>query len=262
VVTAELGSFRAAARKLGVTPSAVSKAIGRLAGCQQAVVSVRDAREKLAHTQRVPRGRLRVSLPLMLGRSLLPRISSLLERYPDLVLDAVLTDRFVDFAQESVDAAVRIGMLQESQASMRRLRSVCWVTVASPRYLARRGVPKQPADLTRHDCLAFTTPTGVQQNWEFRVPAPELVLETFRPGCRLVADHGEALVLTAIAGAGVFQAHDYTVETALETGQLTEVLAPFAAPGPPISLLYAPGRRSSAKVRAFADIIVELLGAK
>src|SRR6478735_1878530 len=285
VTAAEAQSFRVAARKLGLTPSAVSKAITRLEarlglrllnrtsrsvslteegeaflrGCREAVVSVRSAEERVLQAHRAPRGRLTISLPLLLGKLVvLPALKQFCERYPALAVHASLTDRVLSLADENVDAVLRVGKVSNSRLSARKLRDVRWVTVAAPMYLAQRGVPRTPEELTSHHCLKFVLPNGTVQEWEFGERGNERrALPT--PGS-LFCDHGEGLIEAACAGLGVFQAHDYAVARPLAAGQLLEVLSDFSVAGPPIWLLMAPGRRSSPKVRAFVEFIVDTVG--
>ena len=287
VTTAEALSFGAAARKLGLTPSAVSKAITRLEtklgvrllnrtsrsvsltdeghtflrASQEAVANLRTAGAQLSLGAREPRGTLLVSLPLMLGKLvILPALQRLNERYPALVVQATLTDRFVSLAEENLDAVVRIGTLPNSRLAVHKLRRARWVTVASPVYLARRGVPRTPLDLSAHNCLKFLLPNGLTREWEFSAKGGPTPSQTVVTRGTLIADHGEGLVEAALAGLGIFQAHDYVVSEALARGRLVEILADYKSPGPPISLLLSPGKRSSPKVRAFAHLVQELLG--
>lgn len=285
VTAAEVRSFREAARKLGLTPSAVSKAITRLEarlgsrllnrtsrsvsltdegeaflrGCQEAVVSVRAAEERVLQSHRAPRGRLTISLPLLLGKLVvLPALPQFCERYPALSLHVRLTDRPLNLAEENVDAVVRVGRLSNSRLTARKLRDVNWLTVAAPAYLAQRGTPRTPQELSAHNCLKFVLPNGTPKEWEFsKSGAVFSAIET--PGS-LFCDHGEGLIEAACAGLGVFQAHDYSVAKHLAAARLIQVLPDFVAPGPPISLLVAQGKRTSSKVRAFADFIIESLG--
>src|SRR6478609_6766506 len=225
VTAAEAQSFRVAARKLGLTPSAVSKAITRLEarlglrllnrtsrsvslteegeaflrGCQEAVMSVRTAEERVLQAHRAPRGRLTISLPLLLGKLVvLPALKQFCERYPALSLHVSLTDRVLNLADENVDAVVRVGTLPDSRLSARKLRDVRWVTVAAPAYLEQRGIPRTPAELALHNCLKFVLPNGTVQEWEFG--AGSAAVPT--PGS-LFCDHGEGLIEAACAGLGV-----------------------------------------------------------
>ena len=284
VATAEARSFRAAASQLGVTPSAVSKAIAKLEAelgvrllhrtsrtvsatpegetflrrCRDAVDQLMAARELASQAQRAPRGLLRVSLPPALGRAIvLPALPQLLARHPQLTVEAVLTDRFVRLAEETVDVALRIGKIADASAVARKVRNVRWSTVASPAYLARAGAPRSPDDLEGHNCLAFVLSSGRAQPWAFVMGSEEV---SFAPRGNLAADDGQALVGAAVAGLGVLQAHDFMVAEHVARGELVEVLAPHRAPGPPISVLSAPGRASAPKVRAFTQFVVEVVG--
>ncbi|HEV8551590.1 MAG TPA: LysR substrate-binding domain-containing protein, partial [Polyangiaceae bacterium] len=284
VLTAESASFRHAARELGVTTSSVSKAISKLerelgtrllhrtsrkvslttdgatflSGCRAAMQHARSAREAVGLAQRYPRGLLRVSLPLPLGRAvLMPKLAEFLQKHPALRVHVLLTDRFVRFEEENVDVAVRIGKLDDSTAVAKRVRWLGWVTAASPDYLARQGTPRTPSELGGHNCLRYELPNGRLQDWMFSVDESPRSLSVTGT---LTADHGEALLGPALAGVGLIQAHDYMVASELAAGRLVEVLAPYATRGPAVSVLSAPGRSSSPKVRAFAAFVAEALG--
>jgi LysR family transcriptional regulator, regulator for bpeEF and oprC len=284
VTAAEAKSFRVAARKLGLTPSAVSKAVTRLEarlglrllnrssrsvsltedgdaflrGCQQAVASMRSAEEQVLSAQRAPRGRLTVSLPLMLGRTVvLPALKDFCERYPALSVHATLTDRMVNLADENVDASVRVGLIADSRLLVRKLRDIRWVTVAAPAYLARRGLPRTPAELAAHNCLKFVLPNGTVREWEFAPAAG--VGSVSPPHGSLLCDNGDGLIAAAESGLGIFQAHDYSVSDALAAGRLVEILEDFEAPGPPVALVLPPGKRTSPKIRAFVEFMLEVL---
>lgn len=285
VTAAEARSFRAAARKLGLTPSAVSKAVTRLEarlglrllnrtsravslteegtaflrGCQEAVASMRSAEEHVLSAQRAPRGRLTVSLPLMLGRMVvLPALKGFCERYPALSVHATLTDRMVNLADENVDAVVRVGVMRDSRLLVRKLRDIRWLTVAAPAYLSRHGQPRSPAELVAHNCLQFLLPNGTLREWEFtdeggRAHAPP-------PRGSLICNNGDGLIAACESGLGIFQAHDYSVREALDAGRLVEILEAFEAPGPPIALVVAPGKRASPKIRAWMEFVLDLVG--
>jgi LysR family transcriptional regulator for bpeEF and oprC len=285
VVTAESQSFRRAAQRLGLTPSGVSKAITRLEAelgarlmnrtsrsitlteegqlflraCRQAMEQVTVARERLHEQQSSPRGTLVVSLPLILGRRvILPALRGLLARHPLLSIRVNLTDRFVQLADENVDVAVRIGAKSDSRLTRRKLSRVRWQTVAAPSYLARHGVPAHPKDLGGHECLRFVLPDGRLEPWHFRGVDDD---HGAAWNGSLCSDNGDALIDAAVAGQGVFQAHDYAVADAIHRGELVALLPEFAALGPEVDLLLAPGKRSSPKVRAFVELVTQLLGA-
>jgi LysR family transcriptional regulator, regulator for bpeEF and oprC len=283
VTTAEALSFRDAAQQLGVTSSAVSKAVSKLeadvgvrllhrtsrcvslttdgeiflARCRDALDRARSARELLMDTRRVPRGLLRVSMPLPFGRLVVPALPAFLERYPTLSVQIVLTDRFVRLTEEKVDVVVRVGEVEESRAVARPLRNVRWTAVASPAYLARRGIPETPEQLAGHNCLKFVRPKGLTQPWVFLdaagTPRPIAVEGS------VCADNGDALVGAAVAGVGIVLAHDFMVKREIATGELVEVLRARTAPGPAITALSAPGRNTAPKVRAFTELVRGLL---
>ncbi|HYI01298.1 LysR family transcriptional regulator, partial [Hyalangium sp.] len=143
--TAEERSFRKAAAHLGVTTAAVSKAVAKL--------------EAELGITLVAEGELKVSMPLILGRAVVPELGRLAARHPRLSFNLSLTDRFSRMAEEGVDVAVRIGELEDSSLVSRTLRVPQWVTVASPAYLGRHGTPRHYKELERHACLKFVTPS-------------------------------------------------------------------------------------------------------
>lgn len=283
VHTAESNSFRAAARELGVTPSAVSKAIAKLEGdlgvrllrrtsrsvtltaegdaflgrCRDGVDQVRAAREAAMNAQHAPRGLLRVSLPLPLARLVvMPALPRLLGRHPALSVQAIVTDRHVDLVKERIDVAVRMGAPATSSLVARKLAHTRWSTVASPAYLARRPAPRTPHDLREHNCLKFVATSGRPVEWVFRASA-RTSSEPVRTAGNVLADYGEALVQAAVAGLGIVQAIDFMVQRELEHGELVEVLASHAAAGPSVHALTTSARRMPAKVRTFIDFMSE-----
>lgn len=282
VTAAEAGSIRGAARLLGVTPSAVTKAIQRLearlgvrllmrtarsvrptvdgeailACLREAVARGLAAQDLASSVQRRPQGVLRVSASSVLGRRVLaPELARLFERYPHLDLRLQFTDRYVSFADENVDVVVRIGRLQDSEAKAWRLAGTRWATVASPAYVARHGAPDRPSALQEHACLRFLSPDGRPFDWTFI--DDDGVQQVFRPSGPVLADDGEALVSAAEAGAGIVQAMDFMVRTAIAEGRLVEMLETRAAEGPSIWALAAPGRHRSPRVRAFVEFLKE-----
>lgn len=285
LATAEARSFGTAAKQLGVGTSAVSKAVARLeaelgvrllhrtarnvslttegetflARCRVASAAVQAGREE-ASSRATPRGRLRVSMPTRIGRRVLAALPNLLDRYPLLSIQAVITDRFVQLADENVDVAIRIGAVDDSRdVVMHRLRTSRWVTAASPRYLRRCGTPRSPSDLVDHACLRFVMQSGRPQDWRYVVDG-KAHAQTIDG--RIVADDGDALVAAAIAGLGLVYAPDFLIGDELAAGDLVEVLQPHAPAGPDLSVLSPPGRRGAANVRAFVGLVREVIGAR
>jgi len=288
VATAEARSFRVAARTLGLTPSAVSKAVARLEAdvgarllhrtsrsvvlteegaaflkaCLNAMDAVRHGREDVVQSQKTPQGRLTVSLPLLLGRRVvLPALPRFLSRHPAISVRVVLTDRFVNLQEENVDVALRVGSLPDSRVVARKVRAVRWMTVASPEYLARMGTPSSPSELAGHHCLKFMLPNGIVQEWVFgRRDGSEGESFSQPTEAAVIMDDGDSLIDAAIAGLGILQAHDYAVEEAVSRGKLVRLLTGFDTPGPAVSLL-TPRRKAPPKARAFTQFVLELLAA-
>lgn len=283
VAVAETESVRGAARQLGVTPSAISKAVAKLEASlevrlldrsarrvrltsegravfgqlREAVARGLAARDLALLARRRPQGLLRVSVPFVLGRHLIaPALPLLFERHPDLSVRLSLSDSFVRFSDGNADVAIRIGDPADSEAAMRRLGRTRWSTVAAPSYLARRGTPTTVSQLDAHECLRFVTPAGRARNWTFADRSGRTKTQRVRGS--LVCDDGDVLVDAAIAGAGIVQAFDFMVADAIADGRLVELLPKTAAIGPRIVLLAAPGRISTPNVQAFLDFAQRL----
>jgi len=282
VATAEARSVTRAARLLGVTPSAISRALTKLESelgvrllvrtartvaltpegellyrdCQAAVAGVRHAKQAVSAALVSPRGALRVSLPLALGELVvMPALPRLVARHPGLTIEAMLADRFVDLAAENVDAVVRIGEPRSTGLKRHALSPVRWSTVASPSYLAARGEPRTPDELAQHNCLHFILPAGTTQPWQLSTKRGVVKVPTRG---NLASDHPGGLVQAALAGLGLLQAHAYTVAAAIADGRLVEVLADHAPPPLPMAVLYPAGRGRSPNIRAFVAAMVEL----
>lgn len=283
VRVAEAGSFRGAAARLGISPSAVSKAVARLEAELGATLLARTTRsvrlttegelfleqarpaldqlyagmDLVAQSREAPRGPVRLSLPLVLGDAVVAGLPRLLARYPGLQLDVTVTDREVRVVEEGFDVVVRIGDLVDSSLIGHRLRASRWLTAASPAYLAKHGTPARPRDLADHACLRFTRPSGGLTPWRFREGDR---VEIVRVGERLRMDHGPLLVDAAIAGLGIVQAFDFMLADALGSGRLVQVLGAHSAAGPPVHALCPPGRQRTPRVRAVLDLLGDALG--
>ena len=281
VTAAEAGGFTAAARRLGLTPAAVSKAIRRLEGdlgvrlfdrttrrvelsdegrrffhrCRAAVEAVRDGRDALALALEDPRGEVTVSLSPALGPPVVARLGRLVDRHPALRVHLRVSDHIARLVDEGVDVALRTGALPDSSLTGRRLRRIRWATVASPAYLATASAPVDPDDLVRHRCIAFVAPGGSPVPWRFVVHGQQV---SVRPESRLDLDSGPLTVAAAEAGLGICQAFDFMVADALRAGRLVPVLERYAAAGPPMTALCLPGRQQLPRVRAVLDFLAEV----
>jgi DNA-binding transcriptional LysR family regulator len=284
VQVAEQLSFRDAARILGVTPTAVSKAIARLEErlgatllhrtsrrvsltpegeryfrrCREALDLLAAAQDELDTSTEVVRGAVKISLSFVLGRLVVDSLHRLMSRYPQVRVELSLTDRDVSLVEDEVDVALRIGSLEDSALVARKLRQTRWTTVASPSYLARMPPIERPADLDAHRCLRFPRPGGGVAEWQF-APWAERAPIVYRSPSAVLIDQGDLLVHAAVSGLGVVQALDFMVEGHLARGELVEVLADHAATGPNVHALTLPGRVQVPRVRAIVDLLAEVL---
>jgi len=282
VRAAEARSFTLAARSLGISPSGVSKAIARLeAGfrvrllhrtsrsvtltpegaafyerCRQIVSDLEDAEQSLSAARQTPRGKLRVTLPLSLGRLYLAHLlPQFLARYPEMEVQASATDRMVDLVEEGVDVAVRLGALSDSRLVARQLVTGRLITCAAPVYLARHGVPREPDDLRTHNCIRFVVPsTGVARDWLFRRDG---AVSPVRVQGNLTFDHAECLVEAATAGTGIIQISSYVTGEAVRSGALKPMLEAFQVDSPSMWAIYPQNRHLTPRVRVFVDFLVE-----
>jgi DNA-binding transcriptional LysR family regulator len=247
VQVAEMQSFVAAARILGISASAVGKSIASLEKrlgvrlfhrstrsmrltqeglifldcCRRILSELKSAELELLGAIELPRGRLRVSLPLASGL-LLPLICDFMEQYSDVELDLNFTNRNVDLIEEGFDLAIRVGALDDSRLMARRCTAFRLILVASPEYIARRGRPNSASDLSNHDCLHFRfVRSGKVFKWPISaVPeAPDIRLPT-----RLTTNENMMLIQAAKRGLGIACVPDFTVREALASGTLCTFL--------------------------------------
>jgi DNA-binding transcriptional LysR family regulator len=279
VEIAEAGSVSAAARRLGLPKSVVSRRLVRLEqdlGAQlivrttrgmaltEAGTSLREralrivaeleaAREEIAPEGDV-RGSLRISAPLSFGAThLAPVFAELARRHAKLHIHAAYSDRFVDLVGEGFDVAVRLGYLPDSNLVVRRIAAVGGKCVASPEYLEAHGTPLTPEEVLGHECLL--QPAEV---WRF---VSEGQTTTVRPQGRFKADNGTAIVAAAIAGLGIARLPDFLIDEHIASGALKTLLVDYPPPQAGLYLLRPRGDFSPRKVRVLADILVERFGA-
>lgn len=279
----ELGSFAGAARELSLTASAVSKIITRLetrlgarllnrtsrslsltvegqtfvAGARRVLEALADAEDQLSLSAAHPRGKIRLySLPTFAYR-LAPLLAEFLRLYPDLTVDVQLgTDR-LDLVKYGLDVAIRVGPLEDSGAYSRKLCETGWVVCASPDYLARRGTPRVPADLSQHNCLDFSIHTHAVP-WHFRDDATGA-----RPAIvgNALSNQAEMLRLLALQGAGIVRVSDHVVATDLAAGRLVPVLAEHApARRDAVWAVYRGREHLSARTKLLVDFLADRLG--
>ena len=277
----ESGSFSSAARDLHMTPSAVSKMIGRLEDrlgvrllsrttrklslteegrvffqrITPILSEVAEAEETVSLSTAEARGVLKVNASTAFGQyQIVPLIPAMLERYPSLQVQLTMTDSIVNLVEEGFDVSIRIGTLTDSSLIARKLGVAHRVLVASPAYLERHGVPKCPIDLEQHQCLKLSIPTSLNK-WEFVLADGPRTVEV---SGRFEADNAIALHEAALAGMGLFRAATFVVGDDIKAGRLVQVLQEFEISGDPgIFVVWPHNRNLSAKVRAFVDTLVD-----
>lgn len=209
----------------------------------------------LSRGRREPTGRIRISAPMLMGRLLIaPLLAEFLRRYPQLAVDLLLVDRVVDMIEEDIHLSLRVGHLPDSQLVARKLADLRMIHCASPAYLQRRGTPKLPSELSRHDCLLFSDAPGIAE-WRFGESAKSE--RKIRISGRLWVNSLDALVSAAKEGAGIVRVPSWQVEADVAAGSLQRILLDYEPPPTPINLLFQPSRLTSPKARAFVDYLVE-----
>lgn len=282
VESARHGSLSAAARKLDLTPAAVSKSVMRLEeelgvrlfnrstrrlrltvegevffGRAEAVLRELDgAVAEVAQATQLPLGRVRISVGASFGRTwVVPALPELTARHPGLQVELDLENRQVDLVAEGFDISIRGGIIRDSSLIARRICALPLVLVASPDYLRRKGVPGDVAALEAHDCITVRFATGAGPTWQFNLPSGAL---DYQPSARLQVSEPEAAVELAVAGAGVVQTGLHHVLPYLRSGRLRVLLPQIHVPGDREIVLHYPHRQFLApRVRVTVEHLLE-----
>ncbi len=277
------GGFSAAARATGLSRSAVSKHVIELEAAlgvqllNRTTRQVRPTEAGLAYYERVravlaeieeadiavsrqrdePRGLMRLNAPMSFGTlHLAPALADFMVQYPDLQVQMTLNDRFVDPVAEGFDVTIRIAELADSSLVARRIVDARRVICAAPAYLARRGTPREPDDLRRHDCLHYGyLATGAQ--WKLTGAGRDYWVPVT---ARLCANNADVLRTAALKGLGIAFLPTFVVGMDLQEGSLETVLTAFETPPVSVYALYPPSRYLSAKVRLMIDFLVARFG--
>jgi DNA-binding transcriptional LysR family regulator len=224
--------------------------------CKEILALVAETDTQAQNLQLAPAGTLRVTAPVTFGtEALTPALSVYLDRYPEVSIDVVLSDRVVDLVEEGFEAAIRIGQLPDSALIARPLAAYRLMICASPAYLARKGTPGQPEDLSRHECLSFS-PAAVA-HW--RLTGQHGVSSVPVSG-RLQVNHGQALRVAALHGLGIVLQPAILLEADVRAGRLVQLFPTHELPSHPMSVVYLPDRYRSPKLRSFVDFLVERFG--
>ena len=282
VAVAEEQGFSSAARRLRMSPPAVTRAVAALEerlgvkllnrttrfvrATESGLRYLEDARrilgdidaadEAAAGINAEPRGHLAITAPVLFGRMhVMPGIVDYLERYPKTEVSALFLDRVVNLLEEGLDVGVRIGELPDSSMRALKVGSVRIVMVASPRYLERNGPPKSPHDLLDHSIIASSAGTNFI-GWQFESTKGNHTLH-IKP--RLTVSNNDAAIEAAREGFGITRLLSYQVAPKLADGDLQLILEDFEPKPLPIHIVHREGRYSSTKVRAFIALIGERL---
>ncbi|HEX9470431.1 MAG TPA: LysR family transcriptional regulator [Bradyrhizobium sp.] len=284
VRVAERGSLSAVARELGIGQSTVTRHLRELeeavgvpllsrttrrvtmtdegsryyADSVQILRLVEQAGDEARGTRGAPAGTIRISCSAAIGVLHISRlIFAFQDRYPDIAVDLSLTDERVDLVREGVDIALRLGPLTDSSMKLRPLGQIRRLMVAAPDYLAARGTPSVPQDLSGHEGIRMSNVAG-SEIIVLQGPGGECHAVPF--GGRFRIDHGLAAREALVAGRGIAPAHRWLVDDLLAAGRLKAILPDYTLPSVPLSMLIVPERAGIARVRLLIDFLAEEIG--
>jgi len=281
----EAGSFASAARRLRLSRAVVTKHVAALedrlnvrllerttrklsvteAGgryyerCMQILAEIEDAEREAAQATAMPRGTLRISAPHTFAtQHIAPHLAEFRRRFPEVDLEFVLSDRFVDLLEEGFDLAIRIADgLPESSLVARRLAPCRFVVCGAPEYFERHGEPQVPDDLAAHSCLGYTL-SPRERSWVFACPQDQRhVVNVDGP---LRSNSGDLLRAAAVGGAGVMVLPTFYVGEELARGHLKAVLTDYRVQEYGIYAVYPSRKHLTAKVKTFIDFLTERFG--
>ncbi len=281
VAVAETGAFNAAARKINLSPSVVTRVINALeerlgvrlftrttrkvvlteAGqgfyhdAARILEELNEAESLAAGAHQQPRGQLTVTAPVLFGQFyLVPIVNEFMKNYPEVEVTVLFLDRVVHLLDEGIDVALRIGALPDSNLFVRQIGHVRRVTVAAPKYLEKYGVPQHPKELIDHRIINGINLSS-RNDWQFSLDGR---LTTARIHPQLTVNTAMSAIDAALSGVGITRVLSYQLTDRLRNGELVEVLEDWEDREMPVQLVYPEGRRAPAKSRAF----VELAGAR
>lgn len=284
VAVVDANGFAGGARKLGISPPSVTRAINELEkhlgvqlltrttrvvrvtesgaryadDCRLILAQLAEADESVAGAQMTPRGHLTITAPVLFGAKFVaPIVTEYLNRHPGVVASCWFLDRVVNLLDEGADVGIRIGALQDSSMRAAAVGSVRRVVCAAPSYLQAHGVPNQPADLQAHSIVSTSavTPTS---DWRF-VEDGETRIVKVRP--RMISTSNDSALAAALMGFGITRLLSYQAAEFLRDGRLVMLLGEFELPALPVHVVHREGQHASKKARAFIDLVVERLRA-
>jgi DNA-binding transcriptional LysR family regulator len=282
----ETSSFAGAAARLGISASMVSQHVKELEErlgarllnrttrkvsltetgrayyerCTRLLADLEETEQAVSDMHAAPRGELRVNATPTFGiLQLAPAIADFTARFPGISVELMLSNRMADLIEESLDVAVRVGLVPDSSLIARQLAPCRMVVCGAPSYFEKHGIPRSPADLTNHNCLTVAV-TGLSYYRMWHLTAPDGTALNLSPIGNLRTNSGAVLKVAALAGHGLVCLPTYLVGDALQSGRLVTVLDDYTAPPLTLRALYPHSRHLSAKVRAFVDFLASRFG--
>jgi DNA-binding transcriptional LysR family regulator len=281
LAVAELGSFRAAAARLRVTPAAVSQAVrtletrvgtplflrttrsvapteagaGLVSRVRPATIAIEEAFEELNALRSQPVGQLRLSVPrIALDLVVLPALPAFRRTYPAIKIEVDVNDASVDLMESGFDAGIRIGgHIERDMVAVRLTRDFRWCVLGSPGYFAAHGRPHTPKDLLAHECIGYRFPSAkTVYRWQFQENGREFSVDA--GGSIVVNDHLSMIAL-ATSGAGLAYTADVVAERELAVGMLRAVLRPYLPTTQGLYLYFPRRSQTQPKLRAFIDFM-------
>ncbi|KQZ44366.1 LysR family transcriptional regulator [Duganella sp. Root1480D1] len=282
VAVAEEQGFAAGARRLGMSPPAVTRAVAALeerlgvklldrttrhvrvteAGqrylddARRIIAEVDEADDAVAGINAAPRGHLTVTAPVLFGRIyVMPGIVDYLQRYPAMDVSTVFVDRVTNLLEEGIDVGIRIGELPDSSMRAIPVGQVRRMIIASPSYIARHGAPRTPQELAQHTIVA-SSGSSVPPDWRFHHNGST---QSLRVKPRLGVNNNDSAIEAVRSGFGIARLLSYQAAALLEAGELVEVLQDYATPAVPIHIIHRDSRQGSTRIRSFVDLMAERL---
>ncbi|HWS40547.1 MAG TPA: LysR family transcriptional regulator [Arenimonas sp.] len=282
VAVVDSGGFVGAARKLNISPPAVTRAINELesqlkvrlltrttrvvrvteAGaryvedCRRIITELIDADESVGGVHGAPRGRITITAPMLFGAKFVtPIVTDYLQRYSEVSASCLFLDRVVHMIDEGVDVAIRIGELPDSSMQAIRVGHVRRVICASPAYLKKNTLPKNPDDLQKHTIISANSVTASPE-WKLMINGEQRIIKL---QSRLNTTTNDSAIAAALNGFGLTRLLSYQVAEFLRDGQLKTVLSEYEPAPLPIHVVHREGKHASRKARTFIDLAVERL---
>ncbi len=283
VRVAELNSFSAVAKQLGVARSVITRQVAALEvhlgtklmarstrrltltsegasyleKCRVILNLVDAAETGIAQERLTPRGLIRISVPLSFGvKRVMPHLLEFARLYPEVNVDMDYSDRRVNLIEDGIDLSIRITPKLESSDVVRKISHSRLCVIASPDYLARCGIPNHPSELIHHQCLGYTI-AGGQQAWQFLVDGK---VQSFPLRSQIIANNGEVLTEAAAQGLGITCQPDFIAQPALTAGKVKEILTDFAMHELGTYAMLASNLHIHHRVRVLMDYLVSKLG--